>query len=49
MHWTGEPTTDTTAGALLETGWAFTDAYGHRIRLPEAIEAQPPRPPAEVA
>jgi hypothetical protein len=49
MHWTGKPTTDTTAGALLETGWALTDAYGHRIRLPEAIEAQPPRPPAEAA
>jgi hypothetical protein len=48
MHWTGKPTTDTTAGALLETGWAFTDARGHRIRLPEAIEAQPP-PTTEVA
>ncbi|MFC4627610.1 DUF222 domain-containing protein [Promicromonospora alba] len=41
MHWTGKPT-DTTAGVLLETGWAFTDARGHRIRLPEAIEAPPP-------
>ncbi|WP_419706824.1 DUF222 domain-containing protein [Promicromonospora sp. NFX87] len=42
MHWTGKATTDTTAGALLETGWAFTDARGHRIRLPESIEATPP-------
>ncbi|WP_419706409.1 DUF222 domain-containing protein [Promicromonospora sp. NFX87] len=48
MHWTGKPATNTTAGALLETGWAFTDARGHRIRLPEAIEAQPP-PTTEVA
>jgi hypothetical protein len=48
MHWTGKTTTDTTAGALLETGWAFTDARGHRIRLPEAIEAPPP-PTTEVA
>ncbi|MGI5186963.1 DUF222 domain-containing protein [Promicromonospora sp. CA-289599] len=47
MHWTGKTTTDTTAGALLETGWAFTDARGHRIRLPEPIEAPPPD--AEVA
>ncbi|MEU4387747.1 hypothetical protein [Promicromonospora sp. NPDC023805] len=42
MHWTGKPATNATAGALLETGWAFTDARGHRIRLPEPIEAQPP-------
>jgi hypothetical protein len=42
MHWTGKATTNTTAGALLETGWAFTDARGHRIRLPEPIEAPPP-------
>jgi hypothetical protein len=43
MHWTGKPSADTTAaGALLETGWAFTDPYGHRIRLPEPIEAPPP-------
>ncbi|MGI5186527.1 DUF222 domain-containing protein [Promicromonospora sp. CA-289599] len=45
MHWTGKTTTtdnDATTGALLETGWAFTDAYGHRIRLPEPIEAPPP-------
>jgi hypothetical protein len=48
MHWTGKPATNTTAGALLETGWAFTDARGHRIRLPEAIEAPPP-PTTEVA
>ncbi|MEU4383764.1 DUF222 domain-containing protein [Promicromonospora sp. NPDC023805] len=49
MHWTGKATTDTTAGALLETGWAFTDARGHRIRLPEPIEATPPPPDAEAA
>ena len=42
MHWTGKPTTNTTTGALLETGWAFTDARGHRIQLPEPIEASPP-------
>jgi hypothetical protein len=43
MHWTGKPPADTTtAGALLETGWAFTDPRGHRIRLPEPIEAHPP-------
>jgi hypothetical protein len=42
MHWTGKPTTNTTADTLLETGWAFTDARGHRIRLPEPIEAPPP-------
>jgi hypothetical protein len=47
MHWTGKPTTDTTADTLLETGWAFTDARGHRIRVPEPIEAPPP--PAEAA
>ncbi|MFD6142821.1 HNH endonuclease, partial [Promicromonospora sp. NPDC060271] len=52
MHWTGKPTTTNTttatdtststpAGALLETGWAFTDARGHRIRLPEPINAPP--------
>jgi hypothetical protein len=44
MRWTGKATT-TDNGAisdtLLETGWAFTDARGHRIRLPEPIEAQP--------
>jgi hypothetical protein len=43
MHWTGKATTDGGAGTLLETGWAFTDARGHRIRLPEAI--QPVREP----
>ncbi|MDR7385152.1 HNH endonuclease signature motif containing protein [Promicromonospora iranensis] len=47
MHWTGKPTdTGTTTGgtvpgALIETGWAFTDARGHRITLPEPIEAPP--------
>jgi hypothetical protein len=33
-------------GALLETGWAFTDARGHRITLPEPLETPPE---AEVA
>ncbi|MGI5191399.1 hypothetical protein ACQEVI_24890 [Promicromonospora sp. CA-289599] len=47
MHWTGKPPADNTANTLLETGWAFTDAYGHRIRLPEPIEAPPP--PVEAA
>ena len=41
MHWTGKPTADST-GVLLESGWAFTDARGQRIRLPEALEALPP-------
>jgi hypothetical protein len=31
----------TVPGALLETGWAFTDARGHRITLPEPLEAPP--------
>ncbi|GAB2477527.1 hypothetical protein GCM10027063_18390 [Promicromonospora xylanilytica] len=56
MHWTGKPTTTHTEtrtgtgmpGALLETGWAFTDPRGHRIRLPEALEPLPP-PDAEAA
>ncbi|WP_369374073.1 DUF222 domain-containing protein [Promicromonospora sp. Populi] len=50
MHWTGKPTTDTTGvstvGALVETGWAFTDARGHRIRLPEALDPLPDTNPA---
>jgi hypothetical protein len=29
------------SGALLETGWAFTDARGHRITLPEPLETPP--------
>ena len=51
MHWTGRPTTDTDTdtdstpdgapAALLETGWAFTDARGHRIRLSDALEPLP--------
>ncbi|WP_275003690.1 hypothetical protein [Promicromonospora iranensis] len=51
MHWTGKPLTGTTGdgtttgaavpGTLLETGWAFTDARGHRITLPEPIETPP--------
>jgi hypothetical protein len=51
MHWTGKPTTGTdttTPGTLLETGWAFTDTRGHRIHLPQAIEALPP-PATEAA
>jgi hypothetical protein len=50
MHWTGKPTTGTglgTAGVLVETGWVFTDARGHHIRLPDALDALPP--PAEAA
>jgi hypothetical protein len=50
MHWTGKPTgnsTGTRPGMLLETGWAFTDARGHRIRLPEPIHTnEAPPPPA---
>lgn len=51
MCWTGKPTTTdngAVAGALLDTGWAFTNARGHRIQLPEPIEAPPP-PAAEAA
>ena len=42
MHWTGKPAHTDTTGALLETGWAFTDAHGHHIRLPDALEPLPP-------
>jgi hypothetical protein len=42
MHWAGKPTQTNTTGTLLETGWVFTDARGHHIRLPEAIDAPPP-------
>jgi hypothetical protein len=42
MHWTGKPAHADTPGVLLETGWAFTDTRGHRIHLPEPIEATPP-------
>jgi hypothetical protein len=43
MHWTGKPAHGTgTVGMLVETGWAFTDARGHRIRLPEPIDTLPP-------
>lgn len=39
MHWSGKPTTTTdAAGVLLESGWVFTDARGHRIGLPEPLE-----------
>ena len=48
MHWTGKPARGTAVGMLLETGWAFTDARGHRIRLPEALEAVP-APESEAA
>ncbi len=41
MHWTGKPGRGTVVGALVETGWAFTDARGHRIRLPEALDTPP--------
>ena len=49
MHWTGRPTThadtdstpDGAPAALLETGWAFTGARGHRIRLSDALEPLP--------
>ncbi|MFD2024378.1 HNH endonuclease signature motif containing protein [Promicromonospora aerolata] len=47
MHWTGKPATDT-AGFLLETGWAFTDARGHRIRLPEGLSSPGDGPPADL-
>jgi hypothetical protein len=47
MHWTGKPTTNTTTATLIETGWVFTDARGHHIRLPNALDALPP--PAEAA
>jgi hypothetical protein len=49
MHWTGKPTTGTTPGALLETGWAFTDTRGHRIHLPEPIQPPPSAEPTEPA
>jgi hypothetical protein len=42
MHWTGKPTTNTTTATLIETGWVFTDARGHRIRLPDALDTPPP-------
>jgi hypothetical protein len=39
---TADTTTDgIVSGALLETGWAFTDARGHRITLPEPLESPP--------
>ncbi|WP_229872606.1 HNH endonuclease signature motif containing protein [Promicromonospora soli] len=41
MRWTGKPARIDTAGVLLQTGWAFTDARGHSIRLPDVIEATP--------
>ena len=52
MHWAGKPTTGTGAGALVETGWMFTDARGHHIHLPDALDAPPPPatdPPAAEA
>jgi hypothetical protein len=51
MRWAGKPTPDTDTGTeaatLVETGWVFTDAQGHRIRLPDAINPLPP--PAQAA
>ena len=41
MHWSGKSTGTMTAGVLLETGWAFTDARGQRIGLPEPVEPTP--------
>ena len=38
MHWTGKLAERGSTGALLESGWAFTDARGRRIRLPDAVE-----------
>jgi hypothetical protein len=49
MRWAGKPATGTGAGALVETGWVFTDARGHRIQLPDAIEPPPAEPTAEAA
>jgi hypothetical protein len=51
MHWASKPTT-TTTGTLVETGWIFTDTHGHRIQLPQALDALPPPtepPTAEAA
>ena len=48
MSWEGKPTSATTRGVLVETGWVFTDARGHRIRLPEPIDP-PATPPAAAA
>lgn len=41
MRWSGKPVHGGERGTLLESGWAFTDARGHRIRLPEAVVAVP--------
>lgn len=60
MRWTGKPTNDTGSrtagnlvevGTLIEAGWVLTDARGHRIALPEALDALPPSsdPPAAAA
>ncbi|MCP2265866.1 hypothetical protein APR03_003231 [Promicromonospora thailandica] len=38
MRWAGKNTTTTGAEVLVETGWAFTDAHGQRIRLPHTID-----------
>ncbi|MFI2364188.1 DUF222 domain-containing protein [Promicromonospora sp. NPDC019610] len=45
MSWAGKPTPGNAAGALVETGWVFTDPRGHRIRVPEPIDP-PAAPPA---
>ncbi|MFC7021796.1 hypothetical protein ACFQHV_01540 [Promicromonospora thailandica] len=39
-YWAGKNTTTTGVEALVETGWAFTDAHGQRIRLPHTIDAR---------
>lgn len=51
MHWSGTPVENGAAGRLVESGWSFTDARGHRIRLPEAVAELSPAesPPAEAA
>ena len=39
MHWTGRPAAQGGGpGHLVESGWAFTDVRGHRIRLPDATD-----------
>lgn len=45
MHWAGKNPPVGPRGAaatLLDTGWAFTDARGRRIRLPDPVAADPP-------
>ncbi|MFC6511093.1 DUF222 domain-containing protein [Promicromonospora citrea] len=45
MRWVGTSSTVNRQGAaatLLDSGWAFTDARGRRIRLPDPVDADPP-------